>query len=145
MFITLNMKHLCPLCASSGTNLESLVMQQRENETVTEALTRTVISLNANIHLHSVENALKNSDLSWKLFEDENKQFARGRLQNILNLSKAQSLDVYDSMKGRMPDVLDREIRECIANMHHVFYTNFLVKCMLCTVFCVLFRNLISM
>lgn len=120
-------------------------MQQRENESVTKALTRAVISLNANIHRHSVENALKNLDLSWKLFKDENKHFARERLQNMLNLSKAQSLDVYDSMKGKVPDVLDREIRLCIENMRYNLYKQFVLKCMLCTIFCVLFENHLSM
>ena len=109
-------------------------MQQRENETVTEALTHIVLSLNSNINRQSIQNALKHSDLSWKLFKAENKQFLMERLQNMLKLSKVQSLDVYDSMKGMVPHVLDGEIRENIHRTYRMFYKGFLLQCMLCSV-----------
>ena len=147
------------LCPSTETKLRSLLMRQRENETVSDALTRTVLSLNANINRHSIQNALKHSDLTWPLFKverkwgcahracsapaqrtPENKLFLMERLQHMLNLSKVQSLDVYDSMKCRVPDVLDQDIKEFINDMHRILYKGFLLKCMLCTVLCVLFE-----
>ena len=116
-------------------------MQQRDNGTILQVLVRSVLALNVNIDRHSVQKALNSSDLSWKMFKEENGQFVMKRLQNMLNLNKAQSLGVYDSMRGYIPDHVHRRIDQSLSMVHDVFYEEFVLKCMSFIVFlCSLLR-----
>ena len=113
-------------------------MQQKENGTILQVLVRSVLVWNKNIDQHSIQKALKHSDLSWKHFKEENIEFVMKRLQNMLNLNKAQSLSVYDTMRDTIPDVLDRHIGLSLGKAYDLFYKGFVLKCMLFIVFFVL-------
>lgn len=116
---------ICIICSSTETSFDSLLMQQRENENISDALARSVLAFKANLDRRSVANALTNSDLSWKVIQEENKVFVMERLQNILNLSM-----VYDSMKRSEPNMLTLQIKRRLRMINTNIYRKFLSKCM---------------
>ena len=78
----------------------------------------------------SIQNALKGSDLSWRVVRLEDTEFVSERLQNIFNFSKSQSIRLYDVIKRNDPKLMELETKKRIESVRSNLYLNFLSKCM---------------
>lgn len=105
-------------------------MQQRENGSFSQVVMRATSAMNTGIDDSSARNALQNANLSWSVLQDEHKESVMERFQNILNLSKAQSLNVYNSMKGYETNTLHRDLTQCLCWLHRSLQ-QFVLRCML--------------
>ena len=99
-------------------------------ENFVDAVVREATAINSNVDKNSVREAIERGGLSWKVIENQRKDFIVGQLRAIKKLDESQCNALFQKLDGMIPIPPETERRSSILKMRDIFHQKWIMKCM---------------